>query len=62
MLAIRDKNPETKACSYSRCSVIEAPADLPDGQYNVTFEGCTVAVLREGGLWLVSADPLDTAA
>ena len=62
MLAMKDKHAETGECSYSRCSVIEAPADLPDGDYTVSFERCTVKVVREGGLWLVSADPLNNAA
>jgi hypothetical protein len=62
MLAIKDKHPETSECSYSRCSVIEALADLPDGEYTVSFENRTATVVRQGGLWLVGPDPLSSVA
>jgi hypothetical protein len=37
--------------AYSECSVISAPADLPDGEYRVQFEGHFVVATREHGVW-----------
>jgi hypothetical protein len=37
---------------YKDCSVIGAPADLPDGEYRVTFEGHFFLANRQRGLWL----------
>jgi len=37
---------------YSRCSVIDAPPELPDGLYAVTFDCGVVAARKDAGLWL----------
>jgi hypothetical protein len=55
MLAIRDSQSEKSPAVYSRCSVIEAPRDLPDGDYTVMFSGYTVSAKKEGGLWIPDA-------
>ena len=38
--------------TYSDCAVIEAPSDLPDGEYIIYFDRHTVAITRERGYWL----------
>ena len=52
MLAMKETAPETGREIYSRCSVIDAPHDLPDGLYAVSFSGHVVTARKEGGLWL----------
>jgi hypothetical protein len=37
---------------FSRCSVIEAPIDLPDGLYTVAFDHYVAPARKEAGLWL----------
>jgi hypothetical protein len=60
MLAMRDSQAQPGRTAYSRCSVIEAPAQLPDGEYTVTFHGYSVPARKEGGLWVPDeiADPV----
>lgn len=43
----------TEFVQYSECSVISAPADLPDGDYRVMFDGHFAKVKRELGVWLL---------
>jgi hypothetical protein len=62
MLALKETNSESKRVTYSRCSVIQAASDLPDGEYAVTFEGNSVVARREGGLWLANGESLSDAA
>jgi hypothetical protein len=52
MLAIRESHSQTGQAVYSRCSVIDAPMDLPDGVYTVAFNGYTVSARKEAGLWM----------
>ena len=60
MLAIRESQAASGRVSYSRCSVIDAPAQLPDGDYTVTFTGYIVPARKEAGLWVPdeTADPV----
>lgn len=37
---------------YSRVQVLDAPADLPDGEYQVAFGSQRLPVTRRRGLWL----------
>ncbi|MGB9144853.1 MAG: hypothetical protein WCC14_03450 [Acidobacteriaceae bacterium] len=37
---------------YSRVQVLDAPADLPDGEYQVAFGSQQLPVTRRRGLWL----------
>ena len=62
MVALKDKDPDRKHCVYSRCSVLEAAPDLPDGPYTVSFDACTVVVFRESRLWLANGEMLPNAA
>ena len=43
---------------YSDCSVITAPADLPDGIYLLEFENNVTCVERRKRRWLVSSGPV----
>jgi hypothetical protein len=46
--------------SYSRCCVLDAPPEIPDGNYTVFFDRHRVSAIRQGGLWLPEdrAEPL----
>jgi hypothetical protein len=57
LLAIRESLSEPNRIVYSRCSVIEAPHDLPDGNYRVTFDAFTVPAHKEAGLWMPDETP-----
>lgn len=37
---------------YTDCTVIDAPFDLPDGEYVVHFDDHLVAVTKQRGYWL----------
>jgi hypothetical protein len=52
MLAMKEAPSETSRAVYCRCSVIDAPMDLPDGDYTVAFNGYVVTAQKEGGLWM----------
>lgn len=52
MLAIKESDRGGGQPIYSRCGVIDAPPDLPDGDYTVSFNGYAVPAKREGGLWI----------
>jgi hypothetical protein len=62
MVAFKVTHPDSSRPIYTHWSVIDAPADLPDGAYTVSFEDRTVAVRREGGLWLAANTPMTDAA
>jgi hypothetical protein len=38
---------------YSHCAIIEAPADLPDGDYEVEFSDEVAVTRLHNGYWLV---------
>lgn len=57
LVAFRETQPDGTSPVYSRWSVIDAPHDLPDGPYYVFFEGLSVPVRREYGLWLAEEPP-----
>jgi hypothetical protein len=53
LLATKTVLPEASRAVYSHCAIIEAPSDLPDGDYEVEFAGeVAVTSLREG-YWMV---------
>jgi hypothetical protein len=52
MLAIKESRNETSAIVFSQCSVIDAPQDLPNGVYTVSFGGYIVPARKESGLWI----------
>jgi hypothetical protein len=53
LLATKTVLPETTRPIYSHCAVIEAPRDLPDGDYEAEFAGEVAVVTRRGGSWMV---------
>jgi hypothetical protein len=53
LLATKTVLAEASRPVYSHCAIIEAPTDLPDGDYEVEFAGeVAVTTLREG-CWMV---------
>jgi hypothetical protein len=42
--------------SYSEGFVLNAPADLPDGEYTILFNGHVLHASKDRGLWLTSHD------
>jgi hypothetical protein len=40
--------------TYTDCSVIKAPADLPGGEYAVDFDGHEFQATRRRGVWITS--------
>jgi hypothetical protein len=53
LLATKTVLPEAAAPVYSHCAVIEAPRDLPDGDYEVEFAGEVAVVTLRSGSWMV---------
>jgi hypothetical protein len=52
MLAINEESSEAGPPVFTRCSVVDAAEDLPDGAYRVEFDGYSVSAKKEGGLWV----------
>jgi hypothetical protein len=52
--AVKVSLPSSNVWEYAKCSIHNAPADLPDGQYEVTFNGRVERVKKERGFWLAS--------
>lgn len=55
LLATKTISPETSRAVYSHCAIIEAPIDLPDGDYEVEFSGEVAITRKQGGSWTVGA-------
>lgn len=53
LLATKTVVPEASRAVYSHCAVVEAPLDLPDGDYEVEFAGEIGVVSLHNGLWTV---------
>lgn len=47
--------PEAGGPVYSHCAIIDAPVDLPDGDYEVEFSGEVAIVQRQDGCWMVAS-------
>jgi hypothetical protein len=43
---------DTSPYEYARLMIFDAYEDLPDGPYDLTFEGRTIPVERRNGAWL----------
>jgi hypothetical protein len=39
--------------AYSQMRVVEAPDDLPDGEYTLEIDGVSISTKRKGGSWLM---------
>jgi hypothetical protein len=53
LLATKTIVPDTARPLYSHCAIIEAPSDLPDGEYEVEFAGEVASTMRQRGCWTV---------
>ena len=53
LLATKTVLSEATRAVYSHCAIIEAPLDLPDGDYEVEFAGEVAVTSLRGGSWLV---------
>lgn len=49
---MRERLGESGQILYSRCCVLDAPPEIPDGDYRVFFDSHCVGAVRQGGLWL----------
>jgi len=52
VLAVKVSLPELGVCEYVTCDIQKAPAGLPDGRYEVSFEGRSMDVKKLDGDWL----------
>ncbi len=53
LLATKTVVPEASSPVYSHCAIIEAPSDLPDGDYELEFSSEVAIVRLQHGSWLV---------
>ena len=53
--AIKVSLPGTGDFAYTHLQIQNAPSDLPDGQYRVSYKGHTDAIVRRDGNWLSPA-------
>lgn len=53
VLATKSVDPEARRPTYSHCAVIDAPTDLPDGDYEVEFSGEVAITRLQDGCWQV---------
>jgi hypothetical protein len=44
--------PGTNMYEYAKLTILGEPKDLPDGQYEVTYDGRTQKVQRKFGAWI----------
>jgi hypothetical protein len=54
LLATKSVQPGITHATYSHCAVIEAPSDLPDGDYEVEFEGEVAVTRLQNACWHVA--------
>ncbi len=50
--AIKVSLPQLNIWEYVKCSIQHAPDDLPDGQYEVSFDGREMRLKKLDGGWL----------
>lgn len=55
LLATKTVSPEVARAVYSHCAVIEAPVDLPDGDYEIEFSDNVAITRKQNGAWTVGA-------
>ena len=53
LLATKTVLAEASRAIYSHCAIIEAPKDLPDGDYEVEFAGEVAVTSLHRGTWMV---------
>jgi hypothetical protein len=52
LVAVKVSLPELDIWEYVRCEIYEAPSALPDGRYDVTFDGRAMDIKKLDGNWL----------
>lgn len=55
LIATKTVLPEAAQPVYSHCAIIEAPRELPDGDYEIEFAGEIAITKRHAGSWMVGA-------
>jgi hypothetical protein len=45
--------PDSDSYEYALVMICDAPRDLPDGRYHLTFDSRAIPVQRHNGTWLV---------
>lgn len=55
LLATKTITSEATRAVYSHCAIIDAPVDLPDGDYEVEFGGEVAVTRKQRGSWTVGA-------
>ncbi|WP_348261265.1 hypothetical protein P8935_15830 [Telmatobacter sp. DSM 110680] len=53
--AIKVSLPNLDIWEYVSAAIERAPSELPDGPYNVSFEGRTMKVKKVAGNWVMGA-------
>lgn len=53
LLATKSALAEDGHPAYSHCAIIEAPVDMPDGEYEIEFGGEVAYTRRFNGYWTV---------
>lgn len=53
--AIKVSLPNLDIWEYVSAAIAQAPSELPDGAYNVSFEGRTMKVRKVAGNWHIGA-------
>lgn len=47
-------NQGNRRYSFSKWNVLQAPRDLPDGNYTITTaDGCVIPTAKQAGIWFV---------
>jgi hypothetical protein len=49
--AVKLSLPEFRITGFVQCDVLQAPDNLPDGEYFLILEGRPMLVQRENGVW-----------
>lgn len=57
VIARRTSRSETGETIYTDPVIIQAPKDLPEGEYTLFFENVSTPVLHKGVLWMLSGPP-----
>jgi hypothetical protein len=52
VVATHPGRPGSPEYTYSDCAVIDAPFDLPDGEYLMHFDDHIIAATKQGAYWL----------
>jgi hypothetical protein len=51
-------DPKTGASQYCDCIIMNASADLPDGEYTLTFDGFRATATRQRDFWISVSTPV----